>query len=99
MRAPGFVGRNLFDAKALGWGDFSVAAGGWRSKGGAERPEMGLGSFGISAFWGERLALMVKIDESDSEESRLKAGCSRDWLPHISDMLILSYYAGEGELG
>ena len=65
-------------------GDFSVAGGGWQSKGAAECPEMGLGSFGISAFWGGRPALMVEIDESGSEESRLKAGCSQDWLPHIS---------------
>jgi hypothetical protein len=39
---------------------------------------MGLGSFGTSVFWGGRFALMVENDESDSEESRLKASCSQD---------------------
>jgi hypothetical protein len=30
--------------------------------------------------WRERLA--AETDESREEESRLKAGCSQDWLPH-----------------
>jgi hypothetical protein len=48
--AAGFTGRDLFEIKALGWGDFSVAAGGRRSEGGVECLEMGLGSFGITGF-------------------------------------------------
>jgi len=32
--------------------------------------------------WRERLA--VETDESRDEESRLKASCSQDWLPHKS---------------
>jgi hypothetical protein len=80
------MARNLVDAKALGRGDFSVAAGGRGRKGGAECLEMGLGSFGITPFcMGDGLWLVVETDESESEESRLKAGCSQDWPPHISE--------------
>jgi len=44
---------------------------------------MGLGSFGKSRLGeSERRSLRVEADESVRGRSRLKAGCSQDWLPH-----------------
>jgi hypothetical protein len=61
---------------------------------------MGLGSFGISGLSGsDAWPAAVEADVSASEKSRLKAGCSQDWLPHKSEEICTNTKLLRGEGG
>jgi hypothetical protein len=79
------MGLGSFGRTGLGEKDGRLAC---VSRAGAECSEMGLGSFGTprTGESGRRLPA-AQTDEPANERSRLKAGCSQDWLPHKSESI------------